>query len=191
MNWYNGSEPQDDGDYPEMTSDDIADMVCGKVASAPASVDALARLENLAPSERGELMEFYEGDREYCSSVEMYRILDYRYGLLTSDDDSTYLTERGLALVADYQQRQAERQPADLDALKSSWRNDPCWDIEDTAGYEAYHDELLEYRQSIEKQDEQRLIDRAKAVDCSVETMRFIEMLEIRIRILENKLDNQ
>lgn len=37
--------------------------------------------------------------------------------------------------------------------------------------------------------EETRLADRAKAWDCSISTMRFIEMLESRIRTLENRLD--
>lgn len=31
---------------------------------------------------------------------------------------------------------------AEVEALKASWLRDPCWDIEDTEGFEAFRDEL-------------------------------------------------
>lgn len=34
--------------------------------------------------------------------------------------------------------------------LQKSWLKDPCWDIETTEGFEAYHDELKAYREEIE-----------------------------------------
>jgi hypothetical protein len=30
----------------------------------------------------------------------------------------------------------------EVEKLKSDWKSDPCWDIEDTEGFEEYHDEL-------------------------------------------------
>ena len=38
----------------------------------------------------------------------------------------------------------------ELQALKDNWRLDPCWDIEDTEGFEYHYDELKEYRLSCE-----------------------------------------
>ena len=35
---------------------------------------------------------------------------------------------------------------SDFEALKQSWLKDPCWDIEDTEGFEFYHDELKAFR---------------------------------------------
>ncbi|EIY4766849.1 hypothetical protein MM188_003231 [Vibrio cholerae] len=37
-----------------------------------------------------------------------------------------------------------------VEALKLDWANDPCWDIEDTEGFEAYYDELKEYHKKCE-----------------------------------------
>ena len=34
--------------------------------------------------------------------------------------------------------------------LKENWLKDPCWDIETTAGFEAYVDELKEFRLKVE-----------------------------------------
>ena len=33
----------------------------------------------------------------------------------------------------------------DIDALKANWVSDPCWDIEDTKGFELHREELLEF----------------------------------------------
>ena len=34
----------------------------------------------------------------------------------------------------------------DVEALKANWRADPCWDIEDTEGFDDFYGELLLYR---------------------------------------------
>lgn len=34
----------------------------------------------------------------------------------------------------------------EVQALKDSWLKDPCWDIEDTEGFEDHYEELLAYR---------------------------------------------
>lgn len=33
----------------------------------------------------------------------------------------------------------------EIDKLKSDWRADPCWDIEDTEGFEEHRDELAKF----------------------------------------------
>jgi hypothetical protein len=38
--------------------------------------------------------------------------------------------------------------PDEIQALKDGWVKDPCWDIEDTEGFEAHHDELLEFHKA-------------------------------------------
>lgn len=40
--------------------------------------------------------------------------------------------------------------PEQIQALKDNWIKDPCWDIEDTEGFEAHHDELLKWREDLE-----------------------------------------
>lgn len=37
-----------------------------------------------------------------------------------------------------------------IDELKQQWLHDPCWDIEDTEGFESQRDELLAFRLSHE-----------------------------------------
>lgn len=39
----------------------------------------------------------------------------------------------------------------EVDKLKASWVSDPCWDIEDTPGFEAYHEELLAYHKEMDE----------------------------------------
>ena len=38
----------------------------------------------------------------------------------------------------------------EIDKLKRSWNRDPCWDIEETEGFEDHKQELLEYREQCE-----------------------------------------
>jgi hypothetical protein len=38
----------------------------------------------------------------------------------------------------------------ELRLLKIDWIGDPCWDIEDTPGFEDHYDDLLEWRVKIE-----------------------------------------
>lgn len=35
--------------------------------------------------------------------------------------------------------------PEEIQELKDNWRRDPCWDIEDTEGFEEHREELLAY----------------------------------------------
>jgi hypothetical protein len=37
------------------------------------------------------------------------------------------------------------RTQKEIENLKNDWCNDPCWDIEDTEGFEAHHEELKKY----------------------------------------------
>ena len=69
--------------------------------------------------------------------------------------------------------------------LKTNWCSDPCWDIEETEGFEAHYDELLAYRKEIEAQREQEWFDevdsRATELKCSFELAKYIILLEVRL----------
>jgi len=56
----------------------------------------------------------------------------------------------------------------EIQALKDSWVKDPCWDIEDTEGFEEHHQELLNFHQEVDaewiKKEEQRIAERARVV---------------------------
>jgi molecular chaperone GrpE (heat shock protein) len=46
----------------------------------------------------------------------------------------------------------------EIEELKAGWASDPCFDIEDTEGFEDVREELLQFRQEMEfKWEEQRL----------------------------------
>ena len=54
-------------------------------------------------------------------------------------------------------QPKAERRTAEeIRELKSGWRDDPIWDIEETEGFEAHHEELLKYRLEVEREAKER-----------------------------------
>lgn len=42
--------------------------------------------------------------------------------------------------------------PEEIKALKESWHDDPCWDIEDTESFEAHREELIAYSNDCKKQ---------------------------------------
>lgn len=84
-----------------------------------------------------------------------------------------------------------------IEALKQDWTNDPCWDIEDTEGFEAHRVELLAFR--LQKEAEwtaareasiragmQRLkIDSRELYDCLVGLIDRVQRLEQRLCDLE------
>lgn len=45
----------------------------------------------------------------------------------------------------------AKKTEAEIEHLKANWREDPCWEIEDTEGFEDHFDELLAYRAECEE----------------------------------------
>lgn len=79
-----------------------------------------------------------------------------------------------------------------VDELKSQWVRDPIWDIEDTEGFEDYHDELLAFR--LKKEAEwgaarrEQLLLKAEKVGMpgNITLARYVEWLEKRIGALEN-----
>jgi hypothetical protein len=57
----------------------------------------------------------------------------------------------------------------EIEKLKKSWIKDPCWDIEDTEGFEEHRDELIAYRKELEieyqRNEEERIARRARVVE--------------------------
>ena len=80
----------------------------------------------------------------------------------------------------------------EIEKLKSNWMDDPCWDIENTEGFEEYSNELLKFRKMAErnwKKDEDEIIQIiAQAYNCSNELAKYIRSLEIRLLKIENKI---
>lgn len=79
----------------------------------------------------------------------------------------------------------------ELDDLKANWKGDPCWEIEDTEGFEEHRVELLAWRQEYERKwYEQQAKERQEKADklgCSVEMVETLELLEFRIGQLERR----
>lgn len=76
----------------------------------------------------------------------------------------------------------------EIEALKKNWRYDPCWDIEDTKGFEEHKEELLAYRLETEKKwrtvEDERINARAKLLECSPALVRYLENLERKIDLV-------
>lgn len=50
------------------------------------------------------------------------------------------------------------KSPEDIQRLKESWLHDPCWDIEDTEGFEDHMEELLAFRKQKEAEWEDKRV---------------------------------
>lgn len=78
---------------------------------------------------------------------------------------------------------------AEIEALKFQWTEDPCWDLEETDGFENHREELREYRQDVERRQASALLTRrtrrAKELGVSLELAIYIETLEARLEKLE------
>jgi hypothetical protein len=44
----------------------------------------------------------------------------------------------------------AKKTLEEIEKLKRDWKDDPCWDIEDTVGFEEHKEELLDFRLKVE-----------------------------------------
>jgi hypothetical protein len=84
---------------------------------------------------------------------------------------------------------------ADIDDLKKQWLADGCWDIENTDGFQPYHDELLKWRLFIEgkvqAEETTRLVKRADELGCSVALVKYIEKLEDATKRSFENIDHQ
>lgn len=83
----------------------------------------------------------------------------------------------------------------DVERLKADWTSDPCWDLEDTPGFEEYRDELREYAARVREEwarayrEELEEFARTIGVPGNVALAECIRTLERRIRAAENRLD--
>lgn len=57
----------------------------------------------------------------------------------------------------------------EIQALKENWKKDPCWDIENTEGFQEHREELIEYRMQMQAewitQEEERIEHRARVIE--------------------------
>lgn len=86
----------------------------------------------------------------------------------------------------------AKKTKKQLNELKAQWEADPCWDIEETEGFEDFHDELAKFRKDTENRWDYERIMRIDAqafrLDCSFKTAKYTLALEDRIAQLEAQL---
>lgn len=82
---------------------------------------------------------------------------------------------------------------AEIKALIKDWEEDPCWDLEDTEGFEAHVVELRKHR--IEKSKEWRLENKASDYDqcarwgCSPQLLEVIQKQRGDIDRLETQIE--
>ena len=76
---------------------------------------------------------------------------------LAPADEDAYLAAAASAQEGAPYVSPVEHSKIELERLKQSWLSDPHWDLEDTEGFEAYHDQLKAFA------DEQRLRWRREA----------------------------
>lgn len=74
------------------------------------------------------------------------------------------------------------RSNEEVERLKQNWMNDPCWDIENTEGFEAHHDELLafskEHKANCQMRDLAALAEIAKQHNVSIDDARTLRTAE-------------
>lgn len=79
----------------------------------------------------------------------------------------------------------------EIDALKSSWKHDPCWDIETTPGFEEIKSDLLEFHKEHERLTEEeaaanlRQYANAIGLSTNLQLAKFIWTLAERVDELE------
>ena len=91
----------------------------------------------------------------------------------------------------------------ELSKLKSSWLEDPIWDLEWTEGFEDHYEELLSFRKQRENEWQQkenewqkrkylaRLNEKCKrlGIEGNHNLMQYLEMLEFQIEDLRRELE--
>lgn len=86
-----------------------------------------------------------------------------------------------------------QRTPDEIESLKANWQADPCWDIEDTDGFEAHRFELLAFsnahKQACNDTELDRQLARANDMKIDIHVLKVIERLEARIKELETVIE--
>ena len=108
--------------------------------------------------------------------------------LITGANVNTLKVDWGNSIV--------EQEPVtkeDIARLKAQWANDPCWDIEETEGFEEYYTELSAFRIEMENQwtneNNAMILAKSQRLGCSPQLAEYISNLEHRITKLEIRTD--
>lgn len=94
----------------------------------------------------------------------------------------------------------SDKSREDIERLKQQWLDDPCWDIENTEGFDAHREELLEFRDSVEKKRDmaemqlrfRKAIERAEKVK-KINSELGLDNLALSVMLadMQERLDNQ
>ena len=82
----------------------------------------------------------------------------------------------------------------EVENLKAKWSEYPCWNVEDTEGYEKHKDELLAFRILCESEraEKKRLrmseLSERLGIPGNTKLAEYVERLEYRIEKLEERL---
>lgn len=81
----------------------------------------------------------------------------------------------------------------EVEQLKRDWIADPCWDIEDTDGFEDFRSELYEFRNKTETEwklkEAKRLEERTEHLKWGCNLVKLIEVMEAKIKVLEEQVE--
>jgi hypothetical protein len=75
----------------------------------------------------------------------------------------------------------------EIENLKANWDSDPCWDIEDTEGFQGHVTELYQYRKTKEFEWEIDKLQKCVQLGVTENLFKLIESLKLRIKRLETK----
>jgi polyhydroxyalkanoate synthesis regulator phasin len=80
-----------------------------------------------------------------------------------------------------------------VDRLKQQWLEDGCWDLEETEGFEEFHDELRAFRQKVNSQRQRARIERLEEIADNVGLPNNLHMAEFVEELLSrlDKLEEQ
>lgn len=87
------------------------------------------------------------------------------------------------------------RSRQEIEYLKGQWEADPCWDLEETEGFELHREELAEFARQKGEERRAREQDRleARAIELGIPgnaaLVTHLERLESQIDRLEERLD--
>lgn len=108
----------------------------------------------------------YDGFYDACSDKEWDLFL-------CEDNDKLYIP--GLNELFEYTKKiRLCKTIGQVYALKNSWHDDPCWDIEDTEGFEEYKDILLAYRTECAAKWEAERLVREKQLNAEADKLGIV-----------------
>ncbi len=101
------------------------------------------------------------------------------------------INDHNSAFLPDDSDMPEPRTKTELAELKRNWQADPCWDIEDTEGFEYHYMELRRWREALEDarrvNEINRVTTRAAHLGFTYDQMRFLEGMETQIRALQKE----